>query len=89
MARISRLVVPGYQHHVTQRGVRSIPIFSSDKDRSAYAYIMAEDVGTGLNSFTLTAKQWIEATDTIGIVSKSGRYGGTYAYRDIAFEPLN
>ena len=30
MARISRLVVPGYPHHVTQRGVRSIPIFSSD-----------------------------------------------------------
>ncbi len=44
MARISRLVVPGYPHHVTQRGVRSIPIFSSDKDRSAYADIMAEQL---------------------------------------------
>ena len=39
MARISRLVVPGYPHHVTQRGVRSIPIFSNDQDRSAYADI--------------------------------------------------
>jgi len=40
----------------------------------------------GLNSFTLTPKQWIEKTDAIGIVSKPGRYGGTYAHKDIAFE---
>ena len=40
----------------------------------------------GLNSFTLTPKQWIEKTAAIGIVSKAGRYGGTYAQKDIAFE---
>jgi len=40
----------------------------------------------GLNSFTLTPKQWIEKTGAIGIISKSGRYGGTYAHKDIAFE---
>jgi len=40
----------------------------------------------GLNSFVLTAKQWIERTNAIGIISKPGRYGGTYAYKDIAFE---
>lgn len=40
----------------------------------------------GLNSFTLTPKQWIEATGALGIVSKPGRYGGTYAHKDIAFE---
>jgi hypothetical protein len=40
----------------------------------------------GLNSFVLTAKRWIEATHAIGIVSKAGRYGGTYAHKDIAFE---
>ena len=40
----------------------------------------------GLNSFVLTAKQWIEKTKAIGIISKSGRYGGTYAHKDIAFE---
>ena len=40
----------------------------------------------GLNSFTLTPKQWITQTGAIGIVSKSGRYGGTYAHKDIAFE---
>ncbi len=40
----------------------------------------------GLNSFTLTPKQWIEKTKAIGIISKAGRYGGTYAHIDIAFE---
>lgn len=40
----------------------------------------------GLNSFVLTPKQWIEKTGAIGITSKAGRYGGTYAHKDIAFE---
>jgi len=40
----------------------------------------------GLNSFTLTPKQWIEKTGAIGIIPKAGRYGGTYAHKDIAFE---
>lgn len=40
----------------------------------------------GLNSFTLTPKQWIEKTKAVGIISKAGRYGGTYAHKDIAFE---
>ena len=40
----------------------------------------------GLNSFNLTPKKWIEATNAIGIISKAGRYGGTYAHKDIAFE---
>ncbi|MFH1455110.1 MAG: KilA-N domain-containing protein [bacterium] len=40
----------------------------------------------GLNSFTLTPKQWIESTNAIGLISKAGRYGGTYAHKDIAFE---
>ena len=40
----------------------------------------------GLNNFNLTPKKWIESTNAIGIVSKSGRYGGTYAHKDLAFE---
>ena len=40
----------------------------------------------GLNSFVLTPSQWITRTAAIGITSKAGRYGGTYAHRDIAFE---
>jgi hypothetical protein len=40
----------------------------------------------GLNSFVMTPKRWIETTNAIGIFSKSGRYGGTFAHKDIAFE---
>ena len=40
----------------------------------------------GLNSFYLTPTQWMEKTNAIGIITKKGRYGGTYAHRDIAFE---
>jgi len=40
----------------------------------------------GLNRFTLTPKQWIERTGAVGIVSRAGRYGGTFAHKDIAFE---
>ena len=40
----------------------------------------------GLNSYRLSAKEWMEKTQSIGIISKAGRYGGTYAHKDIAFE---
>ncbi len=40
----------------------------------------------GLNSYRLSAKEWMEKTSAIGIISKAGRYGGTYAHKDIAFE---
>jgi hypothetical protein len=40
----------------------------------------------GLNSFVMTPKKWIESTNAIGMISKSGRFGGTYAHRDIALE---
>jgi len=40
----------------------------------------------GSNYFVLSPQRWIEATQAVGITSKSGRYGGTYAHRDIAFE---
>ncbi len=40
----------------------------------------------GLNAFTLSPHKWIERTNAIGIISKSGRYGGTFAHRDIAFK---
>ena len=38
----------------------------------------------GANAFTMSPKKWIEATGAVGIVSKAGRYGGTYAHSDIA-----
>ena len=40
----------------------------------------------GLPTFVLSVTQWVEQTGAIGLVSKSGRYGGTYAHKDIAFE---
>ena len=40
----------------------------------------------GLNSYKISVKEWVEKTNSIGIVAKAGRYGGTYAHKDIAFE---
>ena len=40
----------------------------------------------GLNRFIMSVKQWIEKTNAIGIMAKAGRYGGTYAHKDLAFE---
>lgn len=48
-----------------------------------FEYIKSQ---AGLNSFVLTSGNWIDATNAIGIVAKAGRYGGTYAHKDIAFE---
>lgn len=39
----------------------------------------------GSNNFVLSVKQWIERTNAVGITAKAGRYGGTYAHKDIAF----
>lgn len=41
---------------------------------------------SGLNRFALSAKQWVEKTNAIGLIAQAGRYGGTYAHKDIAFE---
>lgn len=43
-------------------------------------------MNAGLPSFVLSASEWIERTNAIGIIVKKGRYGGTYAHKDIAFE---
>ena len=43
MARLARIVAPGYPHHVTQRGVRSLPIFGNDADRRMYLEFMARE----------------------------------------------
>ena len=40
----------------------------------------------GLNRFALSVKQWVNKTNSIGIIAKAGRYGGTFAHKDIAFE---
>lgn len=40
----------------------------------------------GLNNFRISAKEWIESTNAIGLIAKAGRYGGTYAHKDLAME---
>ena len=48
-----------------------------------FAIIKSE---AGLNSYKISVKEWVNKTNSIGIVAKAGRYGGTYAHKDIAFE---
>ena len=43
-------------------------------------------MSAGLPSFVLSASEWIERTNAIGLIVKKGRYGGTYAHKDLAFE---
>ena len=43
-------------------------------------------MSAGLPSFVLSASEWVEKTNAIGIIVKKGRYGGTYAHKDIAFK---
>jgi hypothetical protein len=40
----------------------------------------------GLNSYKISVKEWVKKTNAVGLVAKAGRYGGTYAHKDIAFE---
>jgi putative transposase len=59
MARISRVVASGYPHHITQRGVRSIPIFQTESDRRAYLDFMSQ----GLNRFGVEVLAWCLMTN--------------------------
>jgi len=43
----------------------------------------------GLHSYKISVKEWVAKTNSIGLTAKAGRYGGTYAHKDIAFEFLN
>ncbi len=58
-------------------------LYNEQFDYDEYNNIMNE---AGLNRFAMSVKQWVERTNAKGIIAKAGRYGGTYAYKDIAFE---
>lgn len=58
-------------------------MYNEDFYIEAYYEIMQE---AGLNRFMMSVKQWVTKTNSKGIMAKAGRYGGTYAYKDIAFE---
>ena len=58
-------------------------MYNADFNTADYEKIMLE---AGLNRFIMSVKQWVSRTNSKGIVVKAGRYGETYAYKDIAFE---
>lgn len=58
-------------------------MYNADFNAATYEEIM---LGAGLNRFIMLVKQWESRTNSKGIVAKVGRYSGTYAYKDIAFE---
>ena len=58
-------------------------MYNSDFNSPEFEGIKNE---AGLNRFILSVKQWVEKTNSKGIIAKAGRYGGTYAHKDIAFE---
>jgi hypothetical protein len=58
-------------------------MYNADFNVDEYHNIMSE---AGLNRFAMSVKQWTNRTNSKGIVAKAGRYGGTYAHKDIAFE---
>ena len=58
-------------------------VHNPDFNSGEFAIIRSQ---AGLNSYKLSVKEWVEKTHAIGLRASAGRYGGTYAHRDIAFE---
>lgn len=58
-------------------------IYNPDFNYGEYAAIRSQ---AGLNSYKISVKEWAAKTNAIGLMAKAGRYGGTYAHKDIAFE---
>jgi len=58
-------------------------IHNPDFNYGEFAIITSQ---AGLNSYKISVKEWAKKTNAIGLVAKAGRYGGTYAHKDIAFE---
>jgi len=58
-------------------------VYNPDFNYGEFAIIKSQ---AGLNSYKISAKDWVEKTNAIGLKATAGRYGGTYAHKDIAFE---
>ncbi len=58
-------------------------IHNPDFNYGEFATIKSQ---AGLNSYKISVKEWVAKTNAIGLIAKAGRYGGTYAHQDIAFE---
>ena len=58
-------------------------VYNPDFNYGEFATIKSQ---AGLNSYKISVKEWVEKTNAIGLQATAGRYGGTYAHKDIAFE---
>jgi len=58
-------------------------VYNPDFNSGEFAIIKSQ---AGLNSYKISVKEWVEKTGAIGLKASAGRYGGTYAHKDIAFE---
>jgi hypothetical protein len=58
-------------------------VYNPDFNYGEFAIIKSQ---AGLNSYKISVKEWVEKTNAIGLQATAGRYGGTYAHKDIAFE---
>ena len=65
------------------RTIKWEEMYNDDFNSPEFEGIKSE---AGLNRFSLSVKMWIQKTNAKGILAKAGRYGGTYAHKDIAFE---
>src|ERR1700688_4412224 len=63
-------------------GIRE-SVFNPSFNYGEFAIIKSQ---AGLNSYKISVKEWVEKTGAIGLMATAGRYGGTYAHPDIAFE---
>jgi hypothetical protein len=58
-------------------------VHNPDFNYGGFAIIRSQ---AGLNNYKISVKEWVEQTNAVGLTAKAGRYGGTYAHKDIAFE---
>jgi len=65
MARFARLVIPNYPHHITQRGVRSMDIFSDSQDRETYLSFLEEESARS----DVTVLAWFLMTNHVHLVN--------------------
>ena len=75
------LEYPGLQEKLNNFNFKGVD-FDPDFNYTEFGTIKNS---AGSNNFVLSVKQWIEKTKAVGVVAKAGRYGGTYAHKDIAF----
>ena len=86
--KTKKLEAVGYKIELqSQQSVRFLGLWESlHNTQFNYLEFEAIEKESGLNSFVLTLKRWIEVTAAIGITTKQGRYASTFAHKDIAFE---